>query len=314
MAEADSKCVLLLEITKALLTVTDLISLTNQVYQQSSVAMLIMDWDFKILTCNPAFIQLTGFELTELRGGPLSSICDELAYARVIHEADNKLALTNCFSAELVLRRKSGECYAAQLIIDGLQNSNRIIQHYLVLILDISEQKQRESELRYYAEIDPLTHLGNRKYLFQSLESAIASADRFNYTVAVMFLDLDGFKQVNDFFGHGEGDKVLLEVAQRLKRCVRKVDNVARLGGDEFVVILNGTSIDMIAVTAQRIIDFLTLHIKDQTREIQVSASIGISLYPRDSKNPLVLLKYADKAMYKAKAKGKRQFRWHLET
>jgi two-component system CheB/CheR fusion protein len=293
---------------------TDLTSLTSQVYQQSSVAMLIMDVDFKIESVNPAFIRSTGFEPVEVRGAPLLSICDELVHTRSIQDIQNRLAETNCFSSELAMLRKNGSLFSAQIIIDGLQKPNGCTQYYLVLILDISEQKQRESELRYYSEIDPLTNLGNRKFLFQSLDNAIASAKRFNYTVALMFLDLDGFKQVNDFFGHGEGDKILLEAAQRLKRCVRQVDTVARLGGDEFVVILNGTSTDMIAGTAKRIIDFLTLTIKDQVNEIQVSASIGISLYPRDSKNPLVLLKYADEAMYKAKAKGKRQFCWHLES
>lgn len=275
--------------------------------------MLITDLDFRIETINPAFVQATGFELAALKDVYLSVICDELTFAGLLQDARRSLAETSRFSGELPMFRKNAGRYSAQIFIDGLQSANGLIQHYLVSILDISEQKQRESELRYFSEIDPLTSLGNRKFLFQNLDSAIASADRFNYTIALMFLDLDGFKQVNDYLGHGEGDKILLEVAQRLKRCLRQVDTVARLGGDEFVIILNGTSTDMIAVTAQRIIDFLTLQVKAQTIELQVSASIGISLYPQDSKNPLSLLKYADQAMYKAKSKGKRRFCWHME-
>jgi diguanylate cyclase (GGDEF)-like protein len=179
------------------------------------------------------------------------------------------------------------------------------------LILDISDRKRLEHELRYHSEIDPLTNLANRKLFFQRLDNAIASANRFNYNLALLYLDLDGFKQVNDSFGHGEGDEVLIEVGRRLRRCVREVDTVARLGGDEFVIILNGTSKNMIADTAQRLINALTLTIIKNNIELLVSASIGIAIYPDDSISPATLLKYADAAMYSAKFKGKRQFCWH---
>lgn len=300
-------------ITKIADHLNDLALLTSQVYQQSSAAMLIMDADFNIVTINPAFIQKTGFALAELQGQSVSFICDQMTSTGLKQEIQKKLAETNRFSGELTIIQKYGEHFSALVLIDGLPNKSGLTQHYLLLLVDISEQKQLETELRVSAEIDPLTQLGNRKLLFQSLENAIASAKRFNYKVALLFLDLDGFKQVNDLFGHGEGDKVLLEVAHRLRQCVRQVDTVARLGGDEFVVILNGTSQELIAVTAQRIIDFLTLNVKDQTTELQVSASIGISVYPQDSNSPIVLLKYADEAMYKAKEQGKGQFCWHFE-
>jgi diguanylate cyclase (GGDEF)-like protein/PAS domain S-box-containing protein len=288
-------------------------SLTSRIFQQSSAAMLIMDAGFNIVSINPAFKKSTGFNLAELQGQSVTQVCDSHSPTNINHDLLNKLSHKSFYNGELLIAGKNKQTFPAHVYIDALQRIDSKVEYYLLLMLDISAQKQRESELRYHAEVDPLTKLGNRKLLFQSLENAIASAKRFNYTVAVLFLDLDGFKQVNDHFGHGKGDDVLQEVAQRLQSCVRQVDTVTRLGGDEFVVILNGTSKDMIAVTALRIIDFLTLSVKDHATEIQVSASIGISIYPQDSNSPMVLLKYADDAMYKAKEQGKRQFCWHFE-
>ncbi len=192
-----------------------------------------------------------------------------------------------------------------------MKNSDGRKSHCVALFVDISEHKQLELDLRYHAETDPLTGLPNRKMFFQQLEAAFASANRFNYTVGLLYLDLDGFKQINDSLGHGQGDNVLIEVARQLIGCVREVDTAARLGGDEFVVILNGTSKEMIKLTAQRIIDALTRVITGNGIEMSVSASIGIAVYPEDSTSPLTLLRYADEAMYKAKYNGKCQFFWH---
>ena len=288
---------------------TELDGLTSQIFLRSSAAMLIMDAGFNVVSVNPAFRNATGFNLTELQGRSVTRICDSRSHQDLLQ----KLSRSRCFNGELFVICKSKQHFPAHVYVDALLNAELNAEYFLLLMLDISVQKQRESELRYHAEVDPLTKLGNRKLLFQSLENAIASAKRFNYTVAVLFLDLDGFKQVNDHFGHGKGDDVLQEVAERLQRCVRQVDTVTRMGGDEFVVILNGTSKDMISVTALRIIGFLTLSVKDQATELEVSASIGISIYPQDSHSPMVLLKYADEAMYKAKELGKRQFCWHFE-
>lgn len=292
---------------------TDLKLLTGLVFEQSSIAMLILDADATVIAGNPAASKMTGFELTELYDRSFASMFDESDNPLLINPGQ-QLSDADSFSGEFSLIKKQSHFFTALITVNVLRHPQIEKRFFLAAMVDISEQKQRESELRFYSEVDPLTQLGNRKFLLQSLENAINAANRFNYTVALLFLDLDGFKQINDRFGHGEGDKVLLEVAQRLKHCVRQVDSVARLGGDEFVVILNGTSKEMIAVTAKRIIDFLTISVEDQHNDLQVSASIGISLYPQDGKNPLQLLKYADEAMYKAKSKGKRQFCWHLDV
>jgi len=126
--------------------------------------------------------------------------------------------------------------------------------------------------------------------------------------VALLYLDLDGFKPINDTLGHGRGDEVLQDVAQKLLACVREVDTVARLGGDEFSVILNGTSEELVAITAERLIDAISMRLN---ASLYLSVSIGIALYPNDALNPLKLLQYADEAMYKAKQQGKHSYCWH---
>lgn len=281
------------------------------VYQVSGAAMLILDGQDKILNINPAFTEITGFHLIEIEGNPIERIFDFSVNQSTREEITASVIKDGHWRGELLIGRKTNERFPAMVLVNGIKRFDGQISSYVVMFVDISDHKQLEDELRYHAEIDPLTGLPNRKLFSQRLESAIASANRFNYNVALLYLDLDGFKKINDSLGHGQGDNVLIEVARRLTQCVREVDTVARLGGDEFVVILNGTSQELITETAQRILDSLTMTIKENDVELKVSASIGIAIYPTDNTSPLTLLKYADEAMYKAKYKGKGQFCWH---
>lgn len=287
------------------------LKLAATVYQVSGAAMLIMDACYKILNINPAFTEITGFSLLEIEGKSIGGIYDFTFNQLTLEDISSSVNEAGYWRGELLICRKTEDRFPAMVLINCMKQQDGSISHYVALFLDISDHKQLEDELRHHAEIDPLTGLPNRKLFSQRLDIAFASAKRFNYNVALLYLDLDGFKQVNDRLGHGQGDRLLIKVAQCLACCVREVDTAARLGGDEFVVILNGTSREMIAVTAQRIVDMLTLTIRENSIELQVSASIGIALYPEDSTNPLTLLKYADAAMYKAKDNGKRQFCWH---
>jgi diguanylate cyclase (GGDEF)-like protein len=167
------------------------------------------------------------------------------------------------------------------------------------------ERKQAEERLAYLAQYDHLTGLANRTLFKDRLTQALARADRNDQQVALMFLDLDNFKVVNDTLGHDAGDIVLRAVAERLKKCVRVTDTVARLGGDEFIIILDGLpKSDVPVIVAQKIINALAppFHISD--REVFITTSIGISRYPMDAKNAKDLLKYADRSMYLAKEKG----------
>lgn len=280
----------------------------GNIYLRSSAAILIMDANFKIIDVNPAFRDTTGYSLAELAKLEIFDLFVDLEHKQDIIDA---IAGNNSWRGELNVSRKPEDCFPAMVLLDPLEVSGKRPGYYLVLFLDISDHKELENELRYHAEIDPLTGLANRKLFFQQFENSLALAKRFNDSVALLYLDLDGFKQVNDSFGHGQGDNVLIEVSQRLKRCLREVDTVARLGGDEFVIILNRTSKTMVADTAQRIIDTLALDIHENDRTLRVTASIGIAIYPDHGLNPKTLLKLADAAMYKAKLKGKHQYCWH---
>jgi diguanylate cyclase (GGDEF)-like protein len=167
------------------------------------------------------------------------------------------------------------------------------------------ERKQAEERLAYLAQYDHLTGLANRTLFKDRLTQSLARADRNNEQVALMFLDLDNFKVINDTLGHDAGDIILQAVAERLKKCVRVTDTVARLGGDEFIIILDGLpKSDVPVIVAQKIINVLAPPFHVGEREVFITTSIGISLYPMDAKNAKDLLKYADRSMYRAKEKG----------
>lgn len=285
--------------------------LAATVFQTSGAAIALLDNRYCLLDVNPAFTRLTGFGAAELKGVPFSDLYGFPFNPVAAKELDSLVTDCGFWKGELLIHKKTGGRFPATVWIDAATTEQCDISHFVVLFVDISDHKQLEDELRYHAEIDPLTGLPNRKLLFQRLDSALASAKRFNYKVGVLYLDLDGFKQINDRLGHARGDNVLIEVAGRLKNCVREVDTPARLGGDEFIVVLNGTSQQLIAATAQRILDSLTLTVTEQNLELRVSASIGIAIFPEDSVTAQGLLKCADTAMYQAKYQGKQRFCWH---
>jgi diguanylate cyclase (GGDEF)-like protein len=207
------------------------------------------------------------------------------------------------------------EFRSLEIELEALRSQNLLLMTQLKSANEELEKFRQETRgLRYHAETDPLTKLANRRLFFQKLEDALALANRFKDNVAVIYLDLDGFKQVNDFYGHGQGDNVLIQVANLLKECVREVDTIARLGGDEFAIILARTSKLNITETAQRIVDTLILEVNENGFDVNITASVGIAMFPDDSMSPLTLLKYADAAMYRAKEQGKRQYCWHISS
>jgi len=285
------------------------------IFQSSSAAMMIIDTEFKIVNINPAFTAITGFCVTEIENKRLKKVFDLFVNYELETEIVSEVNDKGFWRGELDICSKYQNNFTAVVLIDSIKIENTPLENcgFVVIFLDITEHQQREDELRYHAEIDPLTRLANRKLFFQQFDNAIALAKRSDDNVAILYLDLDGFKQVNDRLGHGIGDEILIEVAKRLKQCVRESDTVARLGGDEFVIILNRTSKLLVHETAQRIIDSLTITVNEKGLELNISSSIGIAIYPDDSENPLMLLKFADAAMYCAKKKGKHQYCWHVD-
>jgi diguanylate cyclase (GGDEF)-like protein len=181
--------------------------------------------------------------------------------------------------------------------------------------MDITERKAAEEKVRQLAHFDSLTQLPNRNLFMHLLGLALAKTQRCGTPLAILFIDLDGFKEINDRLGHDAGDSLLTAFAQRLKDCLRQSDTAARLGGDEFVVLIDDFSEPSIpAIVAQRILVVTAKPFPVATRECNVSASIGISLYPNAGGNIDTLIKSADSAMYRAKQAGKNTYRFWSAT
>ncbi|MCK0472966.1 bifunctional diguanylate cyclase/phosphodiesterase [Halalkalibacter sp. APA_J-10(15)] len=187
-------------------------------------------------------------------------------------------------------------------------NSNKLVEKVNGTILDITEEKQLEAKLRKLAYFDELTELPNRLYLQRNLKKVLAKAKRRQYRVTLAFIDLDGFKKVNDKLGHDSGDLLLQEVAKRLSNVIREEDLLARLGGDEFIIVFEDTEVDVIKHISERILSAVSKPFTLKDQDVSVSPSIGISQYPNDSDNDESLVNAADQAMYYAKRRGKNSF------
>ncbi len=216
---------------------------------------------------------------------------------------------------EIVNRTKAGELYTVAQSISPLYNDKGELTHFLSVQQDISEKKRLEEEIHYLAYHDPLTHLPNRMLFRDRVQQAIAQAQRAHTKLAVMFIDLDGFKAVNDMHGHNNGDCLLESVAERIRLCVRSGDTVARLGGDEFTVLLRDVKdMESIEVVAQKLLDIAVQpYVLDSETPATVSFSVGISVYPEDGESFDALLSRADQAMYKAKQGGKNRYFFYSE-
>jgi diguanylate cyclase (GGDEF)-like protein/PAS domain S-box-containing protein len=193
----------------------------------------------------------------------------------------------------------------------AVKNSDGSVQFYEGTVVDITERKQHEAVLEHQARHDSLTGLPNRSQLHDRIEQAIASARRDGHLVAVLFVDLDHFKLINDSLGHHAGDRLLLEAAGRLVACVRSHDSVARLGGDEFVIVLGGRDEQEIIAVVSRLLDVIAQPWAEGGQEYGLSCSVGISRYPQDGDDPDELLRCADTAMYKAKASGRNTYHFY---
>jgi len=268
--------------------------------------------EHRIEYVNPAFERITGYTLAEIKGRDPRFMgiagCDEDERTR-IREA---LARKEGVSAVLRNKRKNGEVFWNELRIDPVSNVDGEITHFVGVINDITEARHYERRLHHLAHHDPLTGLANRTLLQDRLRHAIEGAQRDGYLVALAFLDLDNFKHINDNFGHEAGDRVLLEVAQRLRDNMREEDTIARMGGDEFVLIIcNPSGHEQVAELIERIRRSVMAPVPVGDQEILPGTSIGVSLYPADGDSPEKIMRAADAAMYHAKTLGKNNFQFY---
>ncbi|GBG15093.1 uncharacterized protein NMK_2696 [Novimethylophilus kurashikiensis] len=290
------------------------LKLASLIYSETSQAMLVTDQENEIIAINPAFTALTGYAWDEVLGkNPkfLSSGRQDKSFYDSMWES---LHLRGTWQGEIWNRRKNGEIYPEWLSINTVYDEKGAVYRRIALFTDITEIKKSEELIWNQANYDALTGLPNRRMTLDRLDFEIKKSRRENLPLVVLFIDLDGFKEVNDTFGHDIGDQLLIEVSQRILKCVRESDTLGRIGGDEFVVIL-GEVVDI--DSTDRILKEMLNAISEpyllQNHAVTISASIGLALFPDDSEDASTLLKSADKAMYEAKHRGKNQHCWYSE-
>ncbi len=285
--------------------------LWSMVFASTNEAILITDRNNNIVTVNAVFTRLTGYTEAEVIGQNPQILASGMQSRefykdmwKQIHEADS-------WSGEVQDRRKNGSLYPKWLNISVVRDAEGNVTNYVGIFHDITERKANEERLAHLANHDTLTGLPNRHLLLDRMQNAITLAHRANETVALMFLDLDNFKWVNDSLGHDSGDQLLIAVAARLRETVRVSDTVARLGGDEFVVLLTQVDSDLeLAQIASKIIAAVAKPLELAGHDFHVTTSMGIGVYPNDGEDAATLLKHADTAMYVAKSDGKNQYRY----
>jgi len=288
--------------------------LTQQVFDNTAEAILITDSEQVIADMNEAFCKLTGYSREEVLGqtpAMLSAGKHSDAFFRAFWQA---LDDTGHWQGEIWNRHKDGHVYPSLANISAVMDEKDFVTHFVAVYSDISGIKANEERLEVLAHFDQLTELPNRMLFHDRLRGSLTRAHRHGTYMVVMYVDLDGFKAVNDTLGHAEGDKLLVKTAACLRTSVREDDTIARLGGDEFALIFNGLDTrDPIAMLAQRVTDNLTIAVENDATPLQVTASVGIAVYPSDGETEEQLLKLADRAMYEAKNRGKSQYCFYHE-
>lgn len=272
---------------------------------------MVTDLDGVIEKANPAFTAITGYSVEESIGKKSNIIKSDRHDEKFFMNMWDSLLTTGFWKGDIWNRRKNGEAYLAQLTITALKDSEGKTIKYSSMFHDITDTKQNAEKIKYQAYYDALTGLPNRSLFLDRLKEALARSRRNKRKFAVIFLDLDNFKNVNDVLGHATGDLLLKEASNRLMACVREVDTVSRLGGDEFIIILENLKNELdAAAISSKIIESFSRPFCFKSEDIYVSSSVGISLYPADADTAEDLMKYADMAMYHAKELGKGNYQF----
>ncbi|MEW5769004.1 MAG: EAL domain-containing protein [Pseudomonadota bacterium] len=292
------------------------LQLAASVFDNSREGILITDPQEHILRANPAFCRLTGYEEAEIRGKTPKFLQSGHHPREFYEDMRESLARTGQWQGEMLDRRKDGEIIPILLSISTVKDIVGNVQSYVAVHSDISQIKRSEALLEYQARHDPLTGLSNRLMLHLRTEHALERARRERRMVALLMLDLDRFKDINDSFGHLMGDALLREVAERLTHRVRHADTVSRLGGDEFTVLLEHVaSPNEAAHLAQDLIAVLSEPFcLPNGSEVVVGATVGIALFPEHGETEEALLQGADAALYQAKAEGRGRYRFYSDV
>ena len=282
--------------------------------ENSASAVMITDVEGRIEYVNKKFCQLTGYNAEEVIGHNPRILKSDATPREVFDNLWKTILSGEEWRGELMNRRRNGEVYWSIASISPLHNEHGEITHFIANVEDINDRKNAEATIERLAYYDPLTDLPNRRMLQDRLELALRRSRRQASGAALLYLDLDSFKHINDSLGHPAGDKLLREMASRFTKTLRDDDVVCRLGGDEFAVVLHDIRHDQDVVPiAQKLLDVAAEPLQLEGREVVVTSSVGIALFPKDGTDAKVLGKHADIALYHAKEEGKNTFRFFSE-
>ena len=287
--------------------------LSDMVYQAIGEAIMVLGMDQKIAAINPAFSRLTGYAESDIIGRCAAMLKGADARA-LIDDEEELLARTGHWAGAIWLRRQCGVVVQQWLRVDTIYDEGQRAKMRICMFSPVTDQKRANETIWHQANFDALTGLPNRSMFRDRLAHEIDKAKRAGQRLALMFIDLDQFKEVNDTLGHDTGDILLKQAAERLGLCVRGIDMVARIGGDEFTVILSELDeATIVERVANSIVQTLAQPFDVAHNAIHVSASVGITLYPEDGRDAEVLIKNADQAMYAAKSHGRNQFHYFTQ-
>jgi len=291
---------------------TERLELFGKMFHGSGEAILITDANMKIVAVNPAFSEITGFSAEEVLGNNpnlLSSGKQGAEFYQTMWASINEVGQ---WQGEIWNRRKSGEVFPEWLSIGVVKNLKNEVINYVSLFSDITERKAAEQKIEFLAHYDALTKLPNRALFADRLKLALLSAGRHEKKVALLFMDLDRFKTINDTLGHLSGDRLLQSVAERLTSCIRESDTICRQGGDEFMILLpDAENVDNVESVAKKIITAMSATHDINGEERIISFSIGISIFPLNARDSEALIKCADDAMYRAKDSGRNNYQFY---
>jgi len=289
--------------------------LSATVLEHIADGVMVIDVHGRIVATNPAYTQITGYTEIEAQGRHFH-LTRRTGHGEVLHEALwRDLAETGFWRGESWNTRKNGDDYLEWLTVSAVRGENDEVNHYVCVFSDITKVKESQDKLDHLAHHDPLTGLPNRLLFHDRLLHAMTRATRCGHRLAVMFIDLDRFKTVNDTLGHHVGDELLKQVAAALAACLRDGDTLARLGGDEFIVLLEDVDGERGArAVAEKLMRLFERPMLVSGHELFVTGSVGISQFPQDAQDLNVLVRNADVAMYEAKARGRNGYRFYAPS
>ncbi|MBB3120446.1 sensor domain-containing protein [Pseudoduganella violacea] len=285
------------------------LALAAQVFESSREGIVLTDRHKRVIAVNRAYSEITGFSAEAMAGQPLEHFRSAEEDESFFRQLWGMVDASSHWQGEIRLRHRDGHVFPALVALTTIRGSGKRSSHYMAILSDISERKKNEEHTRHLAEHDFLTDLPNRVLLADRLSQALTAARRHHSMLALLFIDLDHFKGVNDTLGHHTGDLLLKEVARRLTRCVRGGDTVSRQGGDEFILILPEIGgVEHAAHVAASVRQAVGQEYRLAGHQLSITASIGVAIYPHDGADADSLLRHADMAMFHAKESGRDRF------